>query len=577
MRFVAHAFASVFALSFAGIAACSREAPPPAAPAPKSAVAAPAAAPPPPPPTWNDNPGALRIAADVRYLADDRLQGREAGSAGFDVAAAHVAQRFEALKLQPAGDDGGYFQTVPLLKATRVQDGARLAVLRNGRTIELRFRDQYLPAAGYDDGAATVEGRAVFVGQAIHAPSLGHDDFKGLDLKNAIAVILGGAPATFDNDRRAFHSSTREKLKAVAERGAVGVVFVNTPADEARAPWSRSADAWQKPAMRLRGEDGTVLDGIPQLRVVASVAVAAADLVFADSPRTASDLFAQAEAGTLKGFVLPGTIALGARTQVEDAESRNVVARLPGNDDVMAKESVVYTAHLDHIGVGTPVKGDAINNGALDNALGVAILLETARTLTIAAPAPKRSVLFVATTAEEKGLLGAEWFARHSSVPTASLVANINLDMPVLMAPTTDVVPIGVEHSTLKATLDAAAQDVGVALSPDPFPEETVFVRSDQYAFIRAGIPAVYLIGGVVPSDTKNVRDPKVALRYFLRNCYHQPCDDADQPIQYGDAERLARLNARIGERIAADPARPRWNAGDFFGTTFGGAGGKRK
>ncbi|MGH8032385.1 MAG: M20/M25/M40 family metallo-hydrolase [Luteimonas sp.] len=560
----------------AALAACARDddavapvAPVAATPSSAVVVAKPAAAPSP----WADNPGALRIQADVAYLADDRLQGREAGTAAFDVAAAYVATRFETIGLEPAGDDGGFFQTVPLLKATRQRDGAQLSVRRNGRRIDLRFAEHYLPAAGFDDGSSAIEAAAVFVGQAIHAPSLGHDDFKGVDLRKRIAVILGGAPATFDNDRRAFYASTREKLKAVAQRGAIGAVLVNTIDDEARAPWSRSADNWDRPSMRLRGADGDALDGhtgtLRQLRVVASVAASAAELVFADAPQTAAQLFAAAQAGTLKSFALPGSIALAARTRIEPAQSRNVVARLRGSDAARRRDNIVYSAHLDHIGVGKPVNGDRINNGALDNALGVAILLEAARTLAKAAPAPKRSLLFVATTAEEKGLLGAEWFARHPTVPATSLIANINLDMPVLMAPTTDVVPIGVEHSTLKATLDAAAQDIGVALSPDPFPEENVFVRSDQYAFIRAGIPAVYLLGGVVPADTKTIRDPKLALHYFLRNCYHRPCDDAAQPIQYGDAERLARLNARIGVLIGDAAARPAWNKGDFFGTQF--------
>ncbi|MEP6635049.1 MAG: M20/M25/M40 family metallo-hydrolase, partial [Luteimonas sp.] len=273
-------------------------------------------------------------------------------------------------------------------------------------------------------------------------------------------------------------------------------------------------------------------------------------------------------------FDLPGTIALAGRTRIEPAQSRNVVAALRGSDASLNAEYIVYTAHLDHLGVGAPVKNkdgvqDGIYNGALDNALGVSILLEAARTLFAETPHPKRSLLFIALTAEEKGLLGSEWFATHPTVPKNALVADINMDMPVLLAPSRDVVPIGVEHSTLQSALIAAAKESGVALSPDPFPEESIFVRSDQYAFIRAGIPAVYLDGGVIAAgkggDAKS--DPKLAFRDFLRNCYHQPCDDASQPIQYNDAARLAKLNARIGVLAGNAAARPRWNDGDFFGT----------
>jgi Zn-dependent M28 family amino/carboxypeptidase len=542
------------------LAACNRDAPSPAAgtaPA-KDTMPAP----------WANDPSARRIEADVRKLADDAMEGRETGTRGYDMASAYVAGRFGEVGLEPAGDDGTFFQRVPLLKATREREGARFTVVRNGRRIELRFQDQFLPQQDFDAASSTVEAPAVFVGQAVHAPELRHDDFSGLDLHGRIAVMFGGAPASFDSDRRAFHSSYGEKLRAVAERGAIGAVFVNTAADEAGSPWAQHAANWDKPAMRLRGDDGKAVDAFPQLRVVASVSAAAADLVFADSERTAAQLFDAARDGTLKGFALPGTLALAARTRVESIESRNVVAKLRGSDAARAAEHVAYSAHLDHVGVGAPVKGDRVYNGALDNALGVAIMLEAARQLAEAGDKPKRSLLFVAVTAEEEGLLGSEWFATHPTVPRGSLVANINMDMPVLMAPTTDVVPIGVEHSTLKATLDAAAKDVGVALSPDPFPEESVFVRSDQYAFIRAGVPAVYLTGGIVGTD--KARDPKIALRYFLRNCYHQPCDDATtQPIQYGDAARMARLNARIGQLVGDATGRPRWNEGDFFGEMF--------
>ena len=518
------------------------------------------------------SPAAGRIEADVRYLADDRLEGRETGTRGYDLAADYVARRYIDIGLQPAGDDGGFFQRVPLLKATIVDDGARFAVQREGRTIELAFKKEFLPAADFNNADASIEAPAVFVGQAVHAPELKQDDFAGLDLKGRIAVMFSGAPTRFDNDRRAFYSSRREKLQAVVDRGAIGAVFVGTAEDEARSPWAKGAENWQRPSMRLRGDDGKGIDTFPQLRVIASVSAAAADALFAGGDRSAAMLFDDAKQGRLKGFTLPGTLALATRTRIEPAESRNVVAKLPGSDPAPAAEHVVYTAHLDHIGIGAPVKDangreDRIYNGALDNALGVAVMLEAARELQRAATKPKRTLLFVALTAEEKGLLGAEWFVRNPPVPRESLVANINMDMPVLTAPSRDVVPIGVEHSTLKGVLDTAAKEVGVTLSPDPFPEEVVFVRSDQYAFVRAGIPAVYLDGGVVAID--KTRDPKVALTWFLRNCYHQPCDDASLPIQYADAARLAQLNARIGQIVGDAAGRPRWNDGDFFGDKF--------
>lgn len=510
---------------------------------------------------------ARRIEADVRYLADDRLEGREAGTRGYDLAADYVARRFVDIGLQPGGDDDTFFQTVPLLKATLQAQGAGFEVRRGGKTIALEFRREFLPGANYNAEESSLEAPAVFVGQAVHAPELDHDDFAGLDLTGKIAVVFGGAPTRFDNDRRAFYSSGREKLRGLVARGAVGVVFVGTAEDEARSPWARAAGNWQRPSMRLRGPDGVAIDTWPQLRATASVSAAAADAVFAGGNTSAAMLADAARRGELKGFDLPGTLVLASRTKVEPVTSRNVVARLPGSDASLAPEHIVYTAHLDHVGIGAPVKGDRIYNGALDNALGVAIMLEAARELQAASPRPKRSALFVALTAEEKGLLGAEWFAQHPTVPAESMVANVNMDMPVLTAPSSDVVPIGVEHSSLKTVLDEAAKEAGVTVSSDPFPEEVVFVRSDQFAFVRAGVPAVYLTGGVVSADGE--RDPKLAMTYFLRNCYHQPCDDVSQPIQYGDAARLARLNAAIGRRIGDAATRPAWNPGDFFGDRF--------
>lgn len=548
------------------LAACARA----PAPVPRPAAQAP-------------DPGpARRIEADVRFLADDLLEGRETGSRGYDLAALYVAQRFAAIGLEPAGEDGGWYQTVPLLKGTRVREGARFAIRRDGRTVELAFAEQYLPGLNYHAQEHRLEAPAVFVGQGVHAPELGHDDFAGAEVRGRIAVLFSGAPARFSNDERAYHASTRRKLEVLSERGAVGVVFLNSAEDEARAPWARAAANWDKPGMRLRGADGAGIDTFPQLQASASVSAAAADVLFAGTPHTAARLYAAVQAGRARAFELPGTLLLAGRTTLERLDSRNVVGRLRGSGEALANEHVVYTAHLDHVGIGAPVEGDAIYNGALDNALGMAILLEAAHILRTTPNPPKRSMLFVALTAEEKGLLGAEWFVREPTVPRSSLVANINLDMPVLLAPSRDVVPIGVEHSTLAPLVRQAAQELGLPLSPDPFPEEVVFVRSDQYAFVRAGIPAVYLDGGILPARAPQpgqpmpaatpANDPRLALRDFLRRCYHQPCDDTRLPIQYADAARLARLNARIGVLAGNVAERPKWNQGDFFGERFGRA-----
>src|SRR5690606_9156343 len=217
------------------------------------------------------DPAAQRIEADVRALADDAMEGRETGTAGYARASDHVARRFAEIGLEPAGDDGTFFQRVPLLQATRAREGAKFVVDRGGRSIELRFGDQFLPGPDVNAAQGAVEAAAVFVGQAVHAPALGVDDFKGLDLRGKVAVLFGGAPARFDDDRRALHSSWREKLRQVAQRGAIGAVFVNTPRDEAGWPWAQRAANWARPAMRLRGDDGKGVDTFPQLRVVASV------------------------------------------------------------------------------------------------------------------------------------------------------------------------------------------------------------------------------------------------------------------------------------------------------------------
>lgn len=520
-----------------------------------------------PPDNAADAASARRIAAHMSFLADDLLEGREAGTRGYDIAALYMASQFRALGLEPAGEEGGYFQHVPLLQGERLADGARFELVRNGRIEALSFESEFLPGVNYDQPEFALSAPLVFVGQAVHAPEFKHDDFADIEVKGKIALVLGGAPASFPNDPRAFYSSGREKLRALAERGAIGVVFLSDPAREAKSPWARGAANWARPGMRLRAPDGKALDTFPQLVASASISADAARKVFAGAVMEADAVFAALNDNSLHGFDLPGTVLLAGRAKVSTAQSRNVVARLPGSDSDLAEENVVFSAHLDHIGIGAAINGDSIYNGAFDNAMGSAVMLDAATRLAHAAERPKRSILFVSVTAEEKGLLGSEYFASHPSV-SGPLLADVNMDMPVLLTELTDVTPIGIEHSSLKGPVEAAAKSLGIALSPDPMPEEVVFIRSDQFSFIRRGIPAVYLKAGTVPAHADV--DGKALLSGFLRDHYHQPSDELNLPINYASAARLAALNAAIGEAIANDKKRPRWNKDDFFGARFG-------
>jgi Zn-dependent M28 family amino/carboxypeptidase len=298
--------------------------------------------------------------------------------------------------------------------------------------------------------------------------------------------------------------------------------------------------------------------------------VTQAERLFTGSRHDAKTVFAQMKKRRLPPFPLAGTVTMVARSKLEPVTSHNVAARLAAGDataGALAQEYVVLTAHLDHLGIGAPVHGDAIYNGAQDNAVGIAQLLEAGRLLARDRAQLKRSILFVATTAEEAGLYGAEYFATHPTVPAAAMVANVNLDMPTHLAPTTDLVPIGVEHSTLAAVVSQALRDAGLTLTPDPWPEEVDFIRSDQYEFVRAGVPAVYLAAGIHRVDGK---DGKAAMTEWMREHYHQPSDEVTQPIDWAGAARLALVNRNIAYAIATQEARPAWNAGDFFGDRFG-------
>ena len=506
-----------------------------------------------------------RVRAHVEFLADDLLEGRGAGTRGHELAMAYVIAQFSRLGLEPAGRKG-YFEPISLRESRLNLEAGRVVIRHaSGETALVMLTEAIArPAAAAD--SAEIAAPASFVGFGIHAPEFGYDDFAGgVDVRGKIAVVLAGSPTRLPATARAHYS--RQKTAELVRRGAVGMITVNTPVEEKRTPWAVAANRARFPSMRLVEPDGTLFEAFPEIRAAASVSRSAASALFKHAPTPIDAVFAAAERGEPQAFELGVDVLLAGQATVTDATSANVLAWLPGSDPAMAGEPLVVTAHLDHLGIGQPVDGDAIYNGALDNALGTAVMLAVAEEL-VAGPPRRRPVLFAALTAEEKGLLGAYHLARHHPERVQRFAANLNLDMPVILGPTRDVIGIGAEHSTLGALLGQAAERVGFTVSADAQPEEVVFVRSDQYPFVRTGVPALFLKSG------QRSLDPSLDLAAreadFRRRHYHKPSDDLSQPIHWSSAAAFVEIAVELTRTIANDPVAPAWLAGDFFGTRFG-------
>jgi hypothetical protein len=506
------------------------------------------------------------LKGHVEFLAHDLLEGRAAATRGYDLAAAYVASQYRQYELTPDGDDGTYLQTVPLIEATPVLPGSSARFVLEDATVDFEYGNDYLPSADFFSASSTLTAPLVFAGFGIAAPELGHDDFANVDVDGRIAVIVSGAPAKFPNNQRAYHSSMLRKLTTLTEKGAVGLIVVDSLSDEKRTPWERTVAMSWAPQMRWLDEQGAPQDAYPEIKLRFRFKKEAAARLFEQAQRPLDEVLQAAEEGEAQGFELPGMLTLSATTGLRRTQSVNVLGLIEGSDPKLKNERVILTAHLDHMGRGSSVEGDSIYNGAHDNAVGIAIMLEVARALRVSRVKPQRSIVFAAVTAEEKGLLGSAYLAKHALDAQQLIVANLNIDMPLPFARTSDFVAFGAEHSSLGGAARTAANAQGLKLSPDPMPGEVVFVRSDQFSFVRHGIPALMLHSGMQPRDT--TIDLGAMRAKFFSSDYHQPSDDLSLPIDYGSAADLTRLHLRI-LLDAANGTRPRWNRGDFFGETF--------
>ncbi len=499
----------------------------------------------------------------MRFLADDRLEGRGTASRGYDIAAAYVAARFDALGLETMGDSGSYFQNIPFRFADVVESECTMSLVIDGRERRLSYGDDYLMGGDYLREKSEVDAGLVFAGFGVTAPELGHDDYAGIDARGKTVVLLSGAPSQFPNDHRAYYSSGTVKQDNAVAHGAIGILTVRTPVDERRSTWERSVRQNRMPGARWLDPDGTPHQAHPELRVTATLNRPAASSLFT-APHTLDSVFAVADKGRTQGFPLTAQVRASRSCRHRAAESHNVAALLRGSDPSLRDEIVVYSGHLDHLGIGPAVNGDSIYNGAFDNASGIAILLETARILSEHRSRPRRSILFLAVTGEEKGLQGSEYFCHHPTLPIESVVANINLDMVLTLGPLKRVVVFRAEHSSLGEVFAAASRGVGVQVIPDPNPEEVVFIRSDQYSFVKRGIPAAFPVVGQDATPAEMER-----MLQWRKETYHMPQDDLSQRIDWNAMARFGRVSLLAGWQVANATSRPRWNPGDFFGEKF--------
>lgn len=497
-----------------------------------------------------------RIRADVAFLSDDLLEGRATGSRGYDIAARYVSTQFEAIGLKPAGSNGWY-QSIPFVSAAA--DPAKPGALTlNG----VRFVNGDHVVVGPTVVAATIDQSApvVFVGYGLEDKRYGLDNYRGLDVRGKIVVQLWGTPDGLPSDVAATLGDKKGEL--AVSKGAAGIITIATPTILGIFPWEKILANSALPRMRWVHPDGHVEDPTAPLKLSAFIDPTAAEKLFEGTPLAGKlqAVFTDKKARP-KGFALRKPVRVERYSVIERTSSPNVVGVLPGADPALGREFVMLSAHLDHIGIQPGGGADRIANGAMDNAAGIATMLEAARAFREGGKPPKRSIMFVALTGEEKGLYGSEYLAKYP-LPAGKPVANVNLDMPILTYDFTDVVALGAEHSTVGASVARGAAQMGVKLSPDPEPEQNNFVRSDHYSFVKEGVPAISL-------ETGWANGGQAAVKAFLDSHYHDVSDDMSQKIDWNAAAKFAKLNYLIAGDLADGKDEPRWYAGDFFGDKF--------
>ncbi|HXM21353.1 MAG TPA: M28 family metallopeptidase [Terriglobales bacterium] len=491
----------------------------------------------------------------VKVLADDNMEGRETGSAGLRRAEAYIVDQLKQAGLQPAGTDG-YYQPVKFQSRQIIEKDSSLALVRDGKVEPLTLGEDAFFSTRVDL-APELQAPLVFVGYGLSIPEKNYDDLSGLDLNGKVAVILNGSPAAIPGPLASHYQSAAERWKTLRKAGAVGIIGIANPATM-DIPWSRMSVNRTHPSMVLAGPEFNETEG-EKLALIFNPTKA--DKLFEGSGHSFDEVLNLAkDRKQLPRFPLTASIKVKAKLEKKASESANVVAKLPGNDSELKNEYVVLSAHIDHLGIGEPINGDRIYNGAMDNASGSALLLDVAASLKKSPEKLKRSLLFVFVTGEEKGLLGSKYFAANPTVDPKSMVADINVDMFLPIVPLKILTVFGLAESDLGDAAREVAQAHGVGVQPDPEPQRNIFIRSDQYNFIRHGIPALAMGVGVTPGSPE-----QKIFKDWLTQRYHAPSDDLNQPVDLAAAALYEEVIRGLMISVAQKPNRPQWKQDSFF------------
>jgi len=501
-------------------------------------------------------PDEAQMRAHVAYLASDELRGRKPGTDGYDKAAAYVKQQMEKDGLRPAGDDGGWYQKVPLV-ATHSVGTPQMTI--DGQPLAFDSGFAVWPTPGL--AGADLDAPVVFAAYGVVDAATGRDDYRGLDVKGKIVALFVSGPKGVNDEVAANESWYLDRTKVAKAHGAVGVIYLHTKEWEHLLPFKFLAPIFASNQTTWEDNAGSPDLGAPRLGLLSSTGAAK---LFEKSGTSWEQVRAAEDAGKPVHLgPLNVRLATHQKYATDHFFSMNVVGRLQGKDPQLARQTVVMTAHLDHVGTIPPVKGDEIANGAIDNAMGVATILEAARQFQVTGKQPKRSILFIALTAEESGLTGSDYFVHHSTVPASDIVANINTDAPVLTYRFQDLVALGAERTSIGTVAKSVIESEELKLTPVSMAQRA-FTSSDHYSFVRIGVPVIVLSPGPKAGGREARTD------YSLHR-YHTPFDDMSQPFDWTAGREFVKIYYLLATALADAPNRPYWVKGDYFGALYKG------